>query len=171
MAELTPQERLQPSLLDRLTDDEPGNPKESADRRIMSLNQLKASVLRDLAWLFNTTALFDPDSGAQIAAGSSVLNYGLPALAGHTASSVDVQAVEALLADTIAAYEPRILRGSLKVRAQLRPEEMDHNALSFEIEGDLWAEPVPLRMLLTTNLDLETGHVRVVPAEQQRRPR
>ncbi|MNJ78981.1 hypothetical protein D3C77_768680 [compost metagenome] len=57
------------------------------------------------------------------------------------------------------------------MRAQLRPEEMDHNALSFEIEGDLWAEPVPLRMLLTTNLDLETGHVRVVPAEQQRRPR
>ena len=81
MAELTPQERLQPSLLDRLTDEEPGNPREGADRRIMSLNQLKASVLRDLAWLFNTTALFDPDTGMQIPAGSSVLNYGLPALA------------------------------------------------------------------------------------------
>ena len=168
MAELTPQERLQPSLLDRLTDEEPGNPREGVDRRIMSLNQLKASVLRDLAWLFNTTALFDPDSGAQIAAGSSVLNYGLPALAGHTASSVDVHAVEALLADTIATYEPRILRGSLKVRAQLRPEEMDHNALSFEIEGDLWAEPVPLRLLLSTALDLETGHVKVTPAEPSR---
>jgi type VI secretion system protein ImpF len=29
---------------------------------------------------------------------------------------------------------------------------------------------VPLRLLLTTNLDLETGHVRIVPNEQRRRP-
>jgi type VI secretion system protein ImpF len=171
MAELTPQERLQLSLLDRLTDDDPGNPVESAERRVMSLNQLKAAVLRDLAWLFNTIALFDAETAGQIPAGSAVVNYGLPALAGHTASSIDIHGIEALLAETIAAYEPRILRSSLKVRAQLRSEEMDHNALSFEIEGDLWAEPVPLRMLLTTNLDLETGHVRVMPAEQQRRPR
>ncbi|MGV8301633.1 type VI secretion system baseplate subunit TssE, partial [Pseudomonas aeruginosa] len=49
MAELTLQERLQPSLLDRLTDDEPGNLKEAAERRVLTLNQLKASVLRDLA--------------------------------------------------------------------------------------------------------------------------
>ena len=48
MAELTLQERLQPSLLDRLTDDEPGNLKEAAERRVLTLNQLKASVLREL---------------------------------------------------------------------------------------------------------------------------
>lgn len=169
MAELTLQERLQPSLLDRLTDDDPSNPRESADRRVMSLSQLKASVLRDLAWLFNTTALLDAETAAQIPAGSSVLNYGLPALAGHTASSIDIQAVEALLSEAISVYEPRILRGSLRVRAQLEADEMNHNALSFQIEGDLWADPVPMRLLLTTDLDLETGHVRVVPAEQQRR--
>jgi len=169
MADLTLQERLQPSLLDRLTDDDPSNPKEGADRRVMSLTQLKASVLRDLAWLFNTTALLDPETAALIPAGNSVINYGLPALAGHTASSIDVQAVEALLSAAIIAYEPRILRGSLRVRAQLEGDEMNHNALSFEIEGDLWAEPVPMRLLLTTDLDLETGHVRVIPAEQQRR--
>ncbi len=141
MAELTLQERLQPSLLDRLTDDEPGNLKEAAERRVLTLNQLKASVLRDLAWLFNTTSLFDHGPAARMPAGNSVLNYGLPALAGHTASSVDVHAIEALLTETIATFEPRIIRSSLRVRAQLLPGEMDHNALSFEIEGDLWAEP------------------------------
>ena len=83
MAELTLQERLQPSLLDRLTDDEPGNLKEAAERRVLTLNQLKASVLRDLAWLFNTTSLFDHGPAARMPAGNSVLNYGLPALAGH----------------------------------------------------------------------------------------
>jgi len=95
MADLTLQERLQPSLLDRLTDDDPGNPKESADKRVLSLTQLKASVLRDLAWLFNTIAPLDSDTSGEIQAGSSVVNYGLPPLAGHTASSVDVQAIEA----------------------------------------------------------------------------
>ncbi len=59
-------------------------------------------------------------------AGNSVLNYGLPALAGHTASSVDVHAIEALLTETIATFEPRIIRSSLRVRAQLLPGEMDH---------------------------------------------
>ncbi|HHW2503734.1 type VI secretion system baseplate subunit TssE [Pseudomonas aeruginosa] len=168
MAELTLQERLQPSLLDRLTDDEPGNLKEAAERRVLTLNQLRASVLRDLAWLFNTTSLFDHGPAARMPAGNSVLNYGLPALAGHTASSVDVHAIEALLTETIATFEPRIIRSSLRVRAQLLPGEMDHNALSFEIEGDLWAEPAPLRLLLTTNLDLETGHVRVAQGERRR---
>ena len=168
MAELTMQERLQPSLLDRLTDNEPNNPQEGAERRVMSLSQLKASVLRDLAWLFNTSSLFDPESAAQMPAGTSVINFGMPPLAGHTASSIDVQAVEALLADTIATYEPRILKGSLRIRAQLESGEMNHNALSFEIEGDLWAEPVPLRLLLSTALDLETGHVKVLPAEPSR---
>ncbi|RPM99632.1 type VI secretion system baseplate subunit TssE [Pseudomonas aeruginosa] len=168
MAELTLQERLQPSLLDRLTDDEPGNLKEAAERRVLTLSQLKASVLRDLAWLFNTTSLFDPGPAARMPAGNSVLNYGLPALAGHTASSVDVHAIEALLTETIATFEPRIIRSSLRVRAQLLPGEMDHNALSFEIEGDLWAESAPLRLLLTTNLDLETGHVRVAQGERRR---
>ncbi len=33
---------------------------------------------------------------------------------------------------------------------------------------DLWAEPAPLRLLLTTNLDLETGHVRVAQGERRR---
>ncbi|MHC4750853.1 MAG: type VI secretion system baseplate subunit TssE, partial [Planctomycetota bacterium] len=36
MAELTPMDRLQPCLLDRLTDDEPDVQKESRDQRVVS---------------------------------------------------------------------------------------------------------------------------------------
>ncbi|HLD67350.1 MAG TPA: type VI secretion system baseplate subunit TssE [Pseudomonas sp.] len=169
MAGMPHQDRLQPSLLDRLTDDERDNPKESADKRVLSMSQLKASVLRDLTWLFNTTSLLDRETAAQTPAGSSVLNYGLPALAGHSLSNIDIHAIETLLTETIATFEPRILRSSLRVRAQLLADGMDHNALSFEIEGDLWAEPVPLRLWLTTNLDLETGRVQIAPSEARRR--
>ncbi|UUQ67852.1 type VI secretion system baseplate subunit TssE [Pseudomonas fuscovaginae UPB0736] len=162
-------ERLQPSLLDRLTDDEPGHQQEGTDKRVLSMNQLKASVLRDLTWLLNTTSLLDADDTLHTPAGTSVVNYGLPALAGYSASSIDIPALESLIHKAIATFEPRILASSLRVRAQVAYGEMNHNALSFEIEGDLWALPAPLPLLLRTDLDLESGHVRVVPAEQRRR--
>ena len=168
VTEIATRDRLQPSLLDRLTDDDPTNPKESADKRVLSLTQLKASVLRDLAWLLNTTCLLDHDATLHTPAGTSVVNFGLPALAGNSASNVDLSALEALIHQAIATFEPRILRHTLRVRAR-STAEMNHNALSFEIEGDLWAQPVPLRLMLQTDLDLETGHVRVVNADQRRR--
>ncbi|MDE2158178.1 MAG: hypothetical protein KGJ30_04570, partial [Burkholderiales bacterium] len=34
-----------------------------------------------------------------------------------------------------------------------------HNMIEFEIRGHLWAQPVPLEMLLRTRLDLEAGQV------------
>ena len=41
MAELAPRERLQPSLLDRLTDDEPDQEVESRERRVLSVRGLR----------------------------------------------------------------------------------------------------------------------------------
>jgi len=102
VTEIASRDRLQPSLLDRLTDDDPTNPKESADKRVLSLTQLKASVLRDLAWLLNTTSLLDADATLHTQAGTSVVNYGLPALAGNSVSSVDIKALEALIYQAIA---------------------------------------------------------------------
>lgn len=168
MNPLNPRERLQPSLLDRLVDDEPGNPVDSSTSRLLSMNQLKASVLRDLSWLLNATSLLDAAATKQMEAGTSVINFGLPPLAGHSVSSIDGHVIEALIRQAIIAYEPRILPTSLQVRAHTSVR-MNVNALNFEIEGDLWAQPVPLPLLLHTELDLETGHMQVVPAGQRRR--
>jgi len=89
MAELTQKERLQPSLLDRLTDDEREHKQESRDKRVLSPARLRECVRRDLTWLLNTThlaALEDLDAHPEVA--RSVLNYGMPDLAGRTVSSV-----------------------------------------------------------------------------------
>ncbi len=48
---------LQPSLLDRLTDDEPQRQAESPTAQVLGRHALRAAVLRDLAWLMNTTRL------------------------------------------------------------------------------------------------------------------
>lgn len=179
MAELTPQERLQPALLDRLIDDAPERHKETREQRVLSLNQLRESVLRDLAWLFNAgnhESVFDYDIKSQREkpeaehlrilwpqVARSVLNYGLPALSGRTASSIDIPALERLLTETIRTFEPRILPHTLQVRAVVADGQMNHNAIGFEIQGELWAQPVPLHLWLKTEIDLESGNVRIEP--------
>jgi len=90
MAELTTQERLQPSLLDRLTDDEPDSKQESRERRVLSLPRLREAVLRDLAWLFNTTHLaVAEDLSNYPYVARSVLNFGMPELTGATVAGLD----------------------------------------------------------------------------------
>ena len=163
MAELGQQERLQPSLLDRLTDDAPDEQKESRDQRVLSLRRLRESVLRDLDWLFNTVNLEAVESleDAPFAA-ESVINFGMPDLTGMTTSNVDVPTLERKLRDAIVNYEPRILRDSVRVRVTVDTQMMSHNALVFEIQGELWAQPVPMQLFLKTELDLETGNVNVL---------
>lgn len=156
------QDRLQPSLLDRLTDDEPQDKQESRDKRVMSLRKLREAVIRDLAWLLNTsdfTSVEDLTDYPEVA--GSVINYGMPALAGSTISSVNIPVIERLLRQAIINFEPRILPKALKVRVVVAQDQMNHNAMSFDIEGELWAQPVPLRLLLKTEIDLETGLVKV----------
>ena len=95
MAELTPAERLQPSLLDRLTDEDPKSKKESRDRRVLSIPQLRAGVIRDLDWLLNTAHLegVQPLEAYPEVARSTV-NYGMPELTGLSASSIRPEKVQ-----------------------------------------------------------------------------
>lgn len=168
MAELTQRERLQPSLLDRLTDDDPKAQRESFDRRVLSLQQLRASVLRDLGWLLNARNLESVHDLAEVPqVAQSVVNYGIPDLTGRAASSVDLGTIERLLAQAICTFEPRILRRSLKVRLVRDQQQMDHNAMVFDIEGEMWAQPVPLRIYLRTELDLDSGGAEVTESQQR----
>lgn len=162
MAELTPKEKLQPSLLDRLTDDEPDRQKESREKRILTGLQLRESVRRDLSWLLNNTwlqAVEDLAPYPEVA--QSVLNYGVPDLAGKTASTVDVKALEKSLRAAILSFEPRLLPESVRLRLVPNPKGGPRNDLAFIIEAELWAQPIPLRVFLKTDLDLETGEIAV----------
>ena len=162
MPELTQQERLQPSLLDRLTDDERDKKQESRDKRVLSLGRLREGVRRDLAWLLNTGYLASTEDLAPYPEVShSVLNYGIPDLAGATASSADLGSMERLIRQALLDFEPRLLRNSLRVRATIDHNQMTRNALTFVIEGELWAQPVPLHLLLKSEIDLESGAVKV----------
>jgi len=164
MPELTPQERLQPALLDRLIDDDSGDPSpEPPERRVLNKSRLRAAVLRDLAWLFNAVGLGSrEDLGAVPNVARSVLNFGLPPLSGQTVSTLDIVELEQWVRTTIERFEPRILPDTLEVEAVMAESQLDlHNVVSIQIRGALWAQPVPLELLLRTDVDFETGEVRI----------
>lgn len=162
MAELAPRERLQPSLLDRLTDEEPGKEAEPRERRVLSLRTLREGVLRDLAWLLNTTSLLSTIDVPKLPhLANSVLNYGVPGLSGNAISSLDLARLERAIRQAIWDFEPRLVRATVSVRA-LSGASTDHNKLTFEIEADMWAQPYPERLFLKTELDLERGAVTLV---------
>ena len=174
MPELTPQDRLQPALLDRLTDEQPDKTQETRERRVMSKAQLKQAVLRDLAWLLNAARFERAQTplDARLPGGEdlsdtpeaqrSVINYGLPALSGRAAVSMDVSELERAMRQAIIDFEPRILPATLRVKAIVTASSVDHhNVIGVEIQGQLWSQPVPLELLVRTEIDLETGKVEI----------
>ena len=158
MAQWSLKERLQPSLLDRLTDQVPSNDKESSSQQVLSQKQFKDAVIRDLAWLLNTTSLdsvIDLTGFPEVR--NSVLNYGTPDISGHTSHSIDAGALEKSLRTVINEYEPRIIANSLKVTVHSNPDDMNHNSLVFAIEGVVFGQPMPFQVVLRSELDLECG--------------
>ena len=163
MPETFSRDRLQPALLDRLLDDAPTEAAEAPEARAIGRQRLRASVLRDLNWLFNAASAWMPDDAA---VGEhvrrSTLNFGFPSLAGTLVAKVDLVDMERLIRRTLIEFEPRILPDSLQVRAVPRTDGGGRDGvLEFEVAGRLWAQPYPLELLLRTALNLETGRVEV----------
>ena len=162
MAELITKERLQPSLLDRLTDNAPDNKQESREQRVLSFRQLKQSVLRDLSWLLNTPALTTVEELSEYHwVAGSVVNYGIPDLSGTSLSGVNPQKLQQQIRQIITDFEPRIMTSSLKVEILVNDQHMSQTAVCFKISGDLWAQPLPVRLYIRSDLDLETGEVTI----------
>ncbi len=169
---LTAQERLQPSLLDRLTDNEPTSAKEALDARVLNKKQLREAVLRDLAWLFNSTCQ-EPDAHTSDLARArmwndapdarrSVLNFGIPALSGISISQMNFPALEEAIRQAIIRFEPRIEPKTLEVKiANDLSTGLRATSLRLVIRGQMWNQPIPLELLLSADVDVDTGQTAV----------
>jgi type VI secretion system protein ImpF len=128
----------------------------------MSLNEYRAQVRRDLAWLLNTAnlaAVLDLDEYPEVA--DSVVNFGVPDIAGLTSSCVDANELQKALKKIIIRFEPRLVPRSLRIGVEVNADELNHNAMCFVINGDLRADPSPVPISLRSELDLETGQFSV----------
>ncbi len=156
MSEITPFEKLQPCLLDRLTDDDPSNTQESRSQRVISISRYKRGVIRDLQWLLNASAHLPGEGNGRWTlenfpeAERSVINFGTRQLSGMFAPNM--HELERHLIESLELYEPRIIPRTVSVHAS-----MERNVIDIEIRGELWANPIPEQLYLKTNIDLETG--------------
>ena len=156
MADFTAIEKLQPCLLDRLTDDEPQKREESRAQRVVSLQRYRRGVLRDLEWLFNAhgylraEGLEDFDLADYPEAFRSVINFGTRQLCG--VSSPDLDRLQEELARALEVFEPRITPRTLTIHVH-----GERNLIHFELQVELWANPLPENLHVKTTLDLETG--------------
>ena len=163
MADPSSTERLQPSLLDRLTDDAPTVLTEPREARVLTKGQLRTAVLRDLAALMNAICLgAGDDLSAYPEVERSVLNYGLPSMSGESVGRLELRSVSADIKQAILDFEPRIDPTTLEVEAQIDGSARSHhNQLKLVIRGHMWNQPVPLELLLSASLDVETGQAAV----------
>jgi type VI secretion system protein ImpF len=154
-------DRLQPALLDRLSDDDPEKKQETLEHSVVSKGKLKRTVLRDLVWLLNTTCYnTDGQLSQHVEVRRSVINFGIPVLSGKNFSGVEWRELERSIHEAILVFEPRILADSLHVKAFPPMDRLGHhNLLQFEIRGELWSMPFPIELLIRSELDLETGQM------------
>ena len=137
---------------------------EPAAQRVISMRQLRESVLRDLTWLLSTSS-YDTNRSlsAWLEVERSVFNFGLPSIAGRGPASFDSAAAAARMRKAIEAFEPRL--SHVHVACETESGRMDRNALVFRVEAELWGQPTPQRLLLRTQIDLESADVLITDTE------
>jgi type VI secretion system protein ImpF len=159
MADKTITERLQPSLLDRLTDSEPDKAKESRDSRVIDIRQLRDIIRRDLSWLLNANnqdSQIDATEYPNVA--TSVINYGVHEVSGDYSTENRAAEIRKSIHKSIMMFEPRIKQGTLEVTLH-RDNKSSDAIFDFDIHADMWAQPLPMELYLRSQMDVTTGHV------------
>ncbi|MFP7675224.1 type VI secretion system baseplate subunit TssE [Marivita sp. S0852] len=159
MADRTLTERLQPSILDRLTDEDRSQKSETGAERMIDIRRLREIIQRDLAWLLNTGNLeseIDPEAYPH--ARRSVLNYGVPDATGDFANKRRAEDVRETIQNAIELFEPRLIDGSVTVISRTENEGRA-SVIVFDILADMWAEPLPAELYLRSQFDTTTGQI------------
>lgn len=158
---------INPTLFDKLIADSQADESLADDRagarfqvvpRIERFNEaaLRATLLRELGWLLNTTnlgAVQDLSGTPEVA--SSVLNYGLGGLSGTLLTRETVRTRAREMREAIVRYEPRVDRASLEVEAET--ESPRPNRIGFVIRGDIVEAVMAMPVEIRTDVEVDTG--------------
>ena len=170
-------QRLTPTLFDKLVGDlnltgpreDDRTPEVSVERiryydvpRLERFNEsaLRATIRRELAWLLNTTNLASTvDLTAYPQVETSVLNYGVPDLAGKSLHHRSVQNRAREIRNAVRTFEPRLEGASLKVEPLATDEDI--NRITFLIHGDVSSAVKVMPVKFRTSLEVDTAAVDV----------
>lgn len=156
---MSPEERgvdrtARPSLLDRLIDLHPNETSDAIVSLEESIDEFRASVLRDIEWLLNArrTIVPIPDGLKEVRA--SVLTYGLPDLTSIATDTPEARSgIVRRIEETLRLFEPRM--SGIRVSVAETPD--NRKQLRFIIGGVLDMEPEPERVVFDTVVELARG--------------
>lgn len=169
--------RINPTLFDKLVTDSDlsGFQEDSSESviardalqrfsvtRIEKFNEdaLRATVRRELAWLFNTINLASVvDLEAYPHVQTSVLNYGVPSMAGRAMTHRAIMQRARDIRTALLTFEPRLDPSCLVVEATDNVER--ENAITFVIQGDVTSAVNAMPVELRTDIDIDSAAVTV----------
>jgi type VI secretion system protein ImpF len=152
MARTELERAVQPSLVDRLTDEAPGVTADLLISRDESERRYRTSVRRDLEWLLNTRRTMEPAPAERPELRHSVYDYGLPDTTGVPMDMLrGHERLVAWLEDTIARFEPRLT--DVRVRL-IEADQVATPQVRFTIEALLRMDPSPELVVFDTVLQV-----------------
>jgi type VI secretion system protein ImpF len=136
---------------------------------VVNATVLREAVRRDIEALFNVERF---ESGAALTdlelqgfqtpqdmisvfphVRRSVINYGVPSFSGRSVSDFDLASLAKELREVIAVFEPRLKRDTIRVKVS----QGDRTGMLIQVDAMLMLSPVPERLRLSTNIDLDNG--------------
>lgn len=161
-----PNQQLLPTLFDRLFDNAPRKLKETEFDYAVDKKAMVDIVRRDLAFLLNTnSAERDINRDEMPLVAQSVVNYGIPPLAGEHMASKSWEQMKGIITKAILDFEPRILAHSLQITPAKNIEalgEKVYHMMSFTVQGQIHLQPYPLEFTLQSAVDLENSRFKVI---------
>jgi type VI secretion system protein ImpF len=125
--------------------------------RVPTPAHLRNTVLRELMLLLNSTNHGERSPIATHAAGSSVLNYGMPSVAGRSSSDRGWRDIAELVRRAIVDFESRLIGNSVEVLPVAPEPALNRpDMLCLEIKGLIPMSPYSVPFAARGVLDLET---------------
>jgi type VI secretion system protein ImpF len=157
MSRVSPNQRLMPSVIDRVKDLDFEGSGWSLDYR---LDDVLVAVQRDLEDLLNSHPPVLRVEGGSAVLKESLLTYGLPDLASLAwVAAAEKTDIATLLKGVILRFEPRL--SDVRVTLINAPDDLERR-LRYRLDAKLRVEPSP-EVVFETVLELATGQATVKP--------
>jgi type VI secretion system protein ImpF len=151
-----------PSLLDRLTDLDLGDPADRPLSREESVRRYRQTVQRDIELLLNTRRTIVPVGPQYPEVLASVHEFGLPDTTAITPATPEGrQRLTQHVADTIRRFEPRLSNVVVRLAESDRVKTPQ---VRFVIEATLRMDPSPEHVVFDSSLDVTNGDIHVQDA-------
>jgi len=142
------------SILDRLIDDQPGISREPVRHSVLSINQIKASVIRDLENLLNARRQITPVPAEYREVSNSLFVYGLRDFTSEDPRSPSIkQQLRNDVEKTISRFDSRLRNVIVRLEASAQNERN----VRFRISGLLVVDPVTEPVTFDTFFDINRG--------------